>query len=81
MDPLLTLERDGDVGLQTAAVPLLAPGERWQLTVRLRRPRGSANPYGFDYEAWLLERDIRATGNVRVRSGNHLLTQGVHAPS
>ena len=40
-------------------------GERWRLTVRLRRPHGLANPHGFDYEAWLLERDIRATGYVR----------------
>jgi competence protein ComEC len=41
------------------------PGERWQLTVRLRRPHGNANPYGFDYEVWLLERNLRATGTVR----------------
>ena len=43
-------------------------GERWRFTVRLRRPHGSANPHGFDYEAWLLERGIRATGYVRVPS-------------
>jgi competence protein ComEC len=41
------------------------PGERWQLVVRLRRPHGSVNPHGFDYELWLLERDLRATGYVR----------------
>ena len=41
------------------------PGERWRLTVRLRRPHGNANPQGFDYEAWLLERNIRALGAVR----------------
>lgn len=41
------------------------PGERWQLTVRLQRPHGNANPYGFDYEAWLLEQGLRATGYVR----------------
>lgn len=41
------------------------PGERWQLTVRLQRPHGNANPYGFDYEAWLLEQNLRATGSVR----------------
>lgn len=43
----------------------LQPGERWQMTVRLRRPHGNANPYGFDYEAWLLEQNLRATGYVR----------------
>ncbi len=41
------------------------PGERWQLTVRLRRPHGNANPVGFDYEVWLLEQNLRATGYVR----------------
>ncbi|MDR3221385.1 MAG: DNA internalization-related competence protein ComEC/Rec2 [Candidatus Accumulibacter sp.] len=41
------------------------PGERWRFTARLKRPRGNANPHGFDYEAWLLERGIRATGSVR----------------
>jgi competence protein ComEC len=55
---------------QRGSLPEIKPGERWQLTVRLRRPRGSANPHGFDYEAWLLERDIRATGAVRARSGS-----------
>lgn len=47
------------------AVVKLQPGERWQLTVRLRRPHGNANPYGFDYEVWLLEQNLRATGSVR----------------
>src|SRR6185436_10393788 len=43
------------------------PGERWLLTLRLRRPHGLVNPHGFDYEAWLLERGIGATGYVRGR--------------
>lgn len=42
------------------------PGERWRFLVRLRRPHGAVNPHGFDYEAWLLERGIRATGYVRM---------------
>jgi competence protein ComEC len=41
------------------------PGQRWQLNVRLQRPHGNANPGGFDYEAWLLEQGVRATGYVR----------------
>ncbi len=48
-------------------VPVRA-GERWRFTVRLKRPHGNLNPYGFDYEAWLFERGIRATGYVRPRS-------------
>jgi competence protein ComEC len=41
------------------------PGERWRLTVRLKRPHGSYNPSGFDFEVWALERNIRATGYLR----------------
>jgi len=42
-----------------------APGERWQLAVRLKRPHGFANPGGFDYERWLFQQGIRATGYIR----------------
>lgn len=48
-----------------AVLPAPRPGEAWSFLVRLRRPHGFANPGGFDYEAWLLERGIRATGYVR----------------
>ena len=51
----------------------LEPGERWLFTVRLRRPHGHLNPHGFDYEAWLLERGIGATGYVRQRGAQRLL--------
>ncbi len=50
------------------------PGERWLFTVRLRRPHGLVNPYGFDYEAWLLERGVGATGYVRQRGKQERLT-------
>ena len=40
-------------------------GERWQLTVRLKPPRGSVNFQGFDYERWLFAQHVRATGYVR----------------
>jgi competence protein ComEC len=45
-------------------VPLVHAGERWQLTVRLRRPHGNVNPGGFDLEAWLLQQNMCATGYV-----------------
>src|SRR6185369_17642729 len=51
------------------APPRLAAGERWRLTARLKRPRGLANPHGFDFEPWALERGIRAIGYVRSRAG------------
>ena len=63
------------------SLPDHKPGERWQLTVRLRRPRGSANPHGFDYEAWLFERDLRATGSVRPKSGSRRIDAMVHKPA
>ena len=46
------------------ALPDMRPGERWRLKVRLKRPHGNANPGGFDYELWLLQDDVRATGYV-----------------
>ena len=46
-------------------LPTIRAGERWQLTVRLKRPHGNANPGVFDYESWLLERNIGATGYIR----------------
>ena len=45
--------------------PTIKAGERWQFTVRLKRPYGTHNPHGFDLEAWMLERDIAASGYVR----------------
>ena len=45
--------------------PTLRPGERWQLPVRLKAPRGFRNPSGFDYERWLTGEGIDATGYVR----------------
>jgi competence protein ComEC len=53
----------------------LTPGQRWQLQLRLRRPHGFANPGGFDYEAWLMQKQIRATGYVRQHPGNVLLDE------
>ena len=53
-----------------AAAPIVHAGECWSLTVRLKRPHGNVNPGGFDLEAWLLERNLRATGYVRESPGN-----------
>ena len=50
--------------LQRKPQPLRA-GERWQMTVRLKAPHGNSNPHGFDYELWLWEQGIQATGYVR----------------
>lgn len=58
----------------------IRPGERWRFTVRLKRPHGNANPHGFDYEAWLFERGIRATGYVRPKRETQRLEAFVPRP-
>ena len=63
-----------------ATVPALRAGERWMLTVRLKRPWGTANPHGFDYELWLLEQDVGATGYVRKDPSNQRLDTVVWRP-
>lgn len=40
-------------------------GQHWDFTVRLKAPHGARNPHGFDYELWLWEQGIQATGQVR----------------
>src|SRR5699024_2512645 len=60
------------VSWRTPAEPVKA-GQRWRLAVRLKRPDGSLNPYGFDYQAWLLAKRIGATGSVKA---GQLVAQG-----
>lgn len=60
--------------------PAVHAGERWRLTLRLKRPHGFSNPHGFDYEAWLLERGLRATGYVRKAEGNRRLAEAGGQP-
>ena len=59
---------------EVSIAPVMAPGERWHFTVRLRRPHGAMNPHGFDFEAFALERGIRATGYIRVKGVNEKQT-------
>jgi len=52
------------LGWYAAGEPV-RPGERWSFVVRLRRPHGALNFGGFDFESWMLERGLRASGYVR----------------
>jgi len=61
---LIDLGWYADVG-RGHAVPALQPGQRWRLAVRLKAPHGASNPHGFDYELWLWEQGVQATGYVR----------------
>ncbi|HFE37047.1 MAG TPA: DNA internalization-related competence protein ComEC/Rec2 [Gammaproteobacteria bacterium] len=56
-------------------VPDIQGGQVWQLQVRLKPAHGMLNPGGFDYEKWLFEKGIRATGYVRESDKTALLQE------
>ena len=56
-------------GLQRQPADLRA-GERWRMLVRLKAPHGNLNPHGFDYELWLWEQGLQATGYLRAGSSD-----------
>ncbi len=55
--------------------PILKSGQVWQLAVHLKPPHGLHNFVGFDFERWLLARQISAVGSVIAHGDNKLLTQ------
>jgi competence protein ComEC len=61
---LLTLGADAQEPVEGFDPPVRS-GDRLTFTARFKRPHGTYNPHGFDFEAWMLERSIRATGYVR----------------
>ena len=62
---LISWYRAAPDGGAASDVPTLHAGERWRLGVRLKAAHGNFNPHGFDYELWLWEQGVRATGYVR----------------
>ncbi len=54
-------------------------GQRWSMTVRLKRPHGLMNPHGFDYELHLFEQGVGATGYVRGNGARLLGPDAGHA--
>jgi len=46
-------------------LPDVRPGQIWRAALVMRRPHGTVNPHGFDVEAWLFQRGVRALGSVR----------------
>jgi competence protein ComEC len=56
---------DGTLPEPLMQAPALEAGDRWQFNVRLRAPHGARNPGGFDFELWLWEQGLQATGYVR----------------
>ncbi|HVF64367.1 MAG TPA: DNA internalization-related competence protein ComEC/Rec2 [Casimicrobiaceae bacterium] len=63
-----------------AEAPVVRAGERWSLNVRLRKPHGYVNRGGFDLEAWMLERNLRASGYVRTSDANRRVDAFAGAP-
>ena len=64
----------GDAKGTGTGVPALRAGERWQLNLQLRTPRGRVNFHGMDAERWFFTEGIdalahvQAEGNVRLES-------------
>ncbi len=52
------------------ATPDVGACERWRLHVKLKRPRATINPGGFDAERFALEHGIVAVGSVRESGEN-----------
>ncbi|MGR8951203.1 MAG: DNA internalization-related competence protein ComEC/Rec2 [Gammaproteobacteria bacterium] len=50
-------------------------GQTWTFTVKLKRPHGTFNPGGFEYERWLFMEGIGATGYIRGSSVPELLKE------
>ena len=51
-----------------SAIPEIIPGQRWQLPVKLKQPRGLLNPHAFDYELWMYMQNLGANGHVQTKS-------------
>jgi competence protein ComEC len=73
----------GLFGKGTQTVPQIEPGQRWQLSLRLKRPHASLNPGLFDAELRALQERVAAVAYVRkARPGypNQLLQSGTPSP-
>ncbi|WP_143736070.1 DNA internalization-related competence protein ComEC/Rec2 [Polynucleobacter kasalickyi] len=45
-------------------IPEIIPGQVWDLSLKLKVPRGLKNPYGFDVEQWMMQQQIDGSGFV-----------------
>ncbi len=69
--------KESDSVLRENAPQNFRAGERWQLSVRLKRPHGTSNPYGFDFESWALSENVRATGSIKGGAKNATLNKRI----
>ncbi|VVC75907.1 hypothetical protein AQUSIP_12080 [Aquicella siphonis] len=56
----------------------LKPGDKWRLLVRLKRIHGTENLGAFDFEAWALQKGLRAIGTVIRSDANRLADHRWH---
>jgi competence protein ComEC len=76
-DPAVTLSAGAMVRISDYGVArVYRPGETWRLKLRLRAPRGLSNPGTFDYETWLFQQHIVATGGILEDPANARLAAG-----
>lgn len=52
-------------------------GQRWDMTLRLKQPRGNSNPNGFDYQRYLLSKHIDASAYLRQHPPAQLLEKNL----
>lgn len=74
-----SMQQAGQTPLQRVAK--FKAGERWKMTVRLKRPHTTYNPHGYDFEAWALAHRVRAIGSIRSKSKMQKLSDFVWRPS
>ncbi|MBV9575412.1 MAG: DNA internalization-related competence protein ComEC/Rec2 [Gammaproteobacteria bacterium] len=54
--------------------PALHVGDKWQLMVRLKRFHATQNQGEFDFEAWAIQKKLRATGTVIISEKNKFIS-------
>ena len=77
----LKLANQSNLALQPNIASQFSAGQRWQFNVRLKRPHSTYNPHGYDFEAWAISENIRATGNIHAKSGYKKLSDFVWQPA
>jgi competence protein ComEC len=50
---------------ESEQIPIIQPGQQWQLRVKFKRPHGVINSHGFDFEQWLFHQGYGAYGSIR----------------
>lgn len=56
-------------------------GERWRMTVSLKKMHSTINPHGFDFEAWAMSERIDATGTIKNKLPMEKLAHFVWQPT